>query len=149
MVRAVHSFCRGLFVVCEEAGVDGYPSEPKREELSRSDWDLKELMDRLGGDQEFLQELLVIFLQDARMNLEKSRTALERNDLTGLSRTAHTLKGMLRNLAMGSVAEIAAVLEKAAGAGLRKESEALLMQLTNELGEILPEVEAHLAGVKS
>lgn len=129
--------------------MDGYPSKPNRQELPRSDWDLKELMDRLDGDQEFLRELLVIFQQDARMNLEKSRTALERNDLTGLSRAAHTLKGMLRNLAMGSAAETAAALEKAASAGLPEESAELLVRLGNELGEILPEVEAHLAGVKS
>src|SRR5260370_37744891 len=72
-------------------------------------WDLKELMDRLDGDEKFLRELLVIFRQDARMNLEKSRKAMAGLDFESLTRTAHTLKGMLRNLSMGAAAGTAAV----------------------------------------
>src|SRR5260370_19541651 len=75
-------------------------------------WDLKELMDRLDGDEDFLRELLVIFRQDARMNLEKSRKAMAGLDFESLTRTAHTLKGVLRNLSMGAAAETAGALVK-------------------------------------
>jgi len=110
---------------------------------------LKDLMERLGGDREFLRELLVMFREDVRMNLEKSREAIERADYEALSRTAHTMKGMLRNLSMGAAAETAATLENASRDALREESWELLGKLVKELGEILPEVEAQLAGVKS
>jgi len=158
---------------CEEVGMDGYVSKPIRTEFLRSeiervtggdmrkqpmekaaeqprqlDWDLKELMERLGGDQEFLRELLVMFREDVRMNLEKSRTAIGGGDYGGLSRTAHTMKGMLRNLSMGAAAETAAALEESSREGLQKESKELLEGLTKELEGILPEVDAHLAGVK-
>jgi HPt (histidine-containing phosphotransfer) domain-containing protein len=158
---------------CEEVGMDGYVSKPIRTEFLRSeiervtggdmrkqpmekaaeqprqlDWDLKELMERLGGDQEFLRELLVMFREDVRMNLEKSRTAIDGGDYGGLSRTAHTMKGMLRNLSMGAAAETAAALEESSREGLQKESKELLEGLTKELEGILPEVDAHLAGVK-
>jgi PAS domain S-box-containing protein len=158
---------------CEEAGMDGYVSKPIRTEFLRSEiervtggdmreqpmekaveqprqseWDLKELMERLGGDQEFLRELLVMFREDVRMNLEKSRTAIGKGDYTGLSRIAHTMKGMLRNLSMGAAGETAAALEQASRDSLQKESKELLEGLTNEVEGILPEVDAQLAEVK-
>jgi len=117
--------------------------------LSPAEWNLEELMERLGGDQEFLRELLVIFRQDVRANLDKARAALQHSDWEGLSRSAHTLKGMLKNLAMGAAAETAANLEKVARAGEPRKSGELLAQLANELEEILPEVKAQLAEVKS
>jgi len=119
------------------------------EQPRQNDWDLKELMERLGGDEEFLRELLVMFREDARMNLEKSRKAMAERDYELLMRTAHTLKGMLRNLSMGAAAESAAALEVAARETQAGDSKELLEKLGKELEGILPEVEAHLAGVRS
>jgi two-component system sensor histidine kinase/response regulator len=158
---------------CQEAGMNGYVSKPIRPEALRTeiervtggimqkqnkelaveqprqnDWDLKDLMERLGGDEEFLRELLVIFRQDARMNLEKSRKAIRELDFESLTRTAHTMKGMLRNLSMGAAAETAAALENAAREKQRADSGELLGKLAKELEGILPEVEAQLAEVK-
>jgi two-component system, sensor histidine kinase and response regulator len=159
---------------CQEAGMDGYLSKPIRIELLRNEiervtggnmrkdvkqiaaepprpteWDLKELLERLGGDQEFLLELLVMFREDVRTNLEKSRAAIGEGDYEGLSRTAHTMRGMLRNLSMDAAAETAAALELASRDTLHGESTELLGKLVRELEAILPEVEAQLAGVKS
>jgi HPt (histidine-containing phosphotransfer) domain-containing protein len=111
-------------------------------------WSIEELMLRLDGDQEFLRELLVIFQQDARSDLEKSRDAMARGDFEALSRAAHTLKGMLRNLAMGRAALVAAALEDAARKSMPEASAMLLPQLQMELEGLLPEVEAQLAEVK-
>jgi PAS domain S-box-containing protein len=159
---------------CLEAGMDGYVSKPIRIELLRmeiarvtggnmashehqsvaepsrlSEWDLKELMERLGGDLELLHELLVIFRGDVRMNLEKARAAMGEGDFEGLSRAAHTIKGMLRNLSMGAAAETAAALESSSRDALHAESRELLGKLIKELEQIQPEVEAQLAGVRS
>jgi HPt (histidine-containing phosphotransfer) domain-containing protein len=82
------------------------------------------------------------------MNLEKSRKAMGECDFDSLTRTAHTMKGMLRNLSMGAAAEKAAALEKTSQDNMQRESQELLEGLTKELEAILPEVEAHLAEVK-
>ena len=123
-------------------------TETAVEQPRQFNWDLKELMERLDGDQEFLRELLVMFREDARMNLEKSRKAMVECDFESLTRTAHTMKGMLRNLSMGVAAEKAAALEKTSRENLERESHELLEALTKELEGILPEVEVHLAEVK-
>jgi HPt (histidine-containing phosphotransfer) domain-containing protein len=124
------------------------PAERTVEQPRQFDWDLKELMERLDGDKEFLRELLVMFREDVRMNLEKSRKAMGDCDFESLTRTAHTMKGMLKNLSMGAAAEKAAALEKASRENLQRESHELLEALTKELEGILPEVEVHLAEVK-
>ena len=112
-------------------------------------WDLKELLERLEGDEGFLCELLVMFRDDTRLNLEKSRKAMTERDFASLSRAAHTLKGMLRNLSMNAAGETAAALETASRENRQHESTELLEKLEKELEGILPEVEAQLAGVRS
>lgn len=123
-------------------------TESAVEQPRQNEWDLKELIERLGGDQQFLRELLVMFREDVRINLEKSQMAIENGDYQGLSRIAHTIKGMLRNPSMGAATETAAALEKAARENQRCDSKELLEKLVKELEGILPEVEAQLARVK-
>lgn len=119
------------------------------EQLRQNVWNLKELLERLDGDEGFLCELLVMFREDTRLNLEKSRKAVAERDLELLARSAHTLKGMLRNLSMDAAGETAAALEAASRECRESQSKELLQKLERELEEILPEVEAQLAGVKS
>jgi two-component system, sensor histidine kinase and response regulator len=119
------------------------------EQPRQNDWDLKGLLERLDGDEGFLCELLVMFREDTRLNLEKSRKAMAEHDFEMLARAAHTLKGMLRNLSMGTAAETAAALETASRENRDIDSKELLEKLEKELQGILPEVEAHLAGVRT
>ena len=159
---------------CLEAGMDGYVTKPIRREVLRKEidrvttqgappesdaepptqsacsengWNVKELLERLEGDHEFLRELLQIFRDDSQANLLKAREALTRENLAELSRAAHTLKGMLKNMSMNAAAETAWALETAARLGARDEAEALLGKLQHSLAGIMPEVETHLAGV--
>ena len=162
---------------CLEVGMDGYLTKPvRREDLQKEiervtegeagkaesevlderksspaaeTWNLNELIERVEGDQEFLRELLAVFQQDSLRNLEKAKQELANQDLAALSRTAHTLKGMLRNLSMCRDAEIAKQLESAAREAKLRESGELLEQLERGLRELGPEIEPQLAEVKS
>ena len=115
----------------------------------QSEWDLAALMERLEGDQDFLRELLAMFREDVRVNLGKFHAAIGIADYEQLSRTAHTMKGMLRNLSMDAAGETASKLEIASRERRESESKELLQKLEKELEGILPEVEAQLAGVRS
>jgi len=161
---------------CLEAGMDGYLTKPIRREvlrkeidravtqggsgengsqvpphseLSEADWNLRELLERLEGDQDFLRELLQMFRADSQTTLMKAREALAQEDLAEVSRAAHTLKGMLRNLSMNAAAETAAGLETAARSGALAVAETLFEQLDRSLAGIMPEVETHLAEVRA
>lgn len=75
------------------AGAQKIPSQPWLVP-PEPDWDLKELLERLKGDQEFLGEILVTFRADYRACLHKAHRAMVESNLPELSRAAHTLKGM-------------------------------------------------------
>jgi HPt (histidine-containing phosphotransfer) domain-containing protein len=107
------------------------------------------LLERLDGDKAFLHELLLMFREDARLNLERSRKAMAECDFESLTRAAHALKGMLRNLSMGAMAETAAALETASREYRTDDAKELLETLEREMESLLPEVDAQLAGVRS
>ena len=160
---------------CLEAGMDGYLTKPvRREQLAKeierltmqnppslgseepvpenekeaAAWNPQLILDRVDGDLGFLQELLVMFREDSVVCIKKAKAALAREDLAEVTRTAHTMKGMLKNLAMNPAAEIAASLEMAARNGYKDASEELLAQLERNVGELLPQLEAQMAKVK-
>ncbi|HXR32340.1 MAG TPA: PAS domain S-box protein [Verrucomicrobiae bacterium] len=160
---------------CLEAGMDGYLTKPIRREIlrkeidravtrsgsagncdeaaphteiSEAEWNVRELLERLEGDQDFLRELLQMFRADSQTTLMKAREALAWEDLAEVSRTAHTLKGMLRNLSMNAGAELAAALETAGRNGARAEAVELFERLDRSLAGIMPEVETYLAEVR-
>ena len=108
------------------------------------DWNLSELLERLEGDSEFLHELLEIFRRDCQSSLHKAQSAMADGNLPELSRAAHTIKGMLRNLSMNSCAEAAAGLELSAQTGDKRKSAEFLASLEAALTKILPQVEAQL-----
>lgn len=113
------------------------------------EWNIRELLERVDEDQEFFCELLRIFQEDSRTNLRKAMAAQGAGDLPELMRAAHTLKGMLRNLSMNRAAEAAYALEKASREGKRMEAEKFLAQLEQALSELLPEVDAQLAEMRT
>jgi HPt (histidine-containing phosphotransfer) domain-containing protein len=113
------------------------------------DWNMRELLQRLDGDEAFLDELLQIYLEEGQANLQMAKTALSEGNLNVLTRAAHTLKGMLRNLSMNRAGEAASALENAARQGNSQEARELLAQLERLVVELQPKVEAHLAGVKT
>ena len=120
-----------------------------RDERKASEWNIQELLGRLEGDHSFLCELLVMFREDSQVGMDKARAAFGSGDLQELSRAAHSLKGMLRNLSMNAAGESAAALENASGKGMKDESAEQLGHLEQAFLRILPEVEAHLAEVKT
>ncbi len=122
-------------------------AEQNTEELQA--WNLSELLERLDHDHTFLCELLTVFRDDAPSGLREAQAALSCQDLPLLSRKAHTLKGMLRSLLMERAGQVASELELAGAQGQFEDCQALFAHLETELHELLPEVQAHLAGVKT
>jgi len=160
---------------CHEAGMDGYLTKPIQTELLRReiervtmrnqsempipptpnsaanlpDWNVGELLSRLDNDEAFLRELLIVFRQDSRASLQDAKNALACSNLSALEKAAHKLKGMLRNLLMNGVAQIAGDVELAARQNNSQQLPELLAQLETALEELRPQVDAHLPEVKA
>jgi HPt (histidine-containing phosphotransfer) domain-containing protein len=69
------------------------------------------ILERVGGDVEFLQELAGIFAEDSPRLLQEIRAAITAGDPHGLEYAAHTLKGSIANFGAESARETAFRLE--------------------------------------
>ncbi len=121
------------------AGMDGYVSKPVRTSLLRAEIDrlahprpadtpgpaqqegkympnasidLVELLARVENDRELMRELLLIFKEEFPRHVHALRLAVDSSDGEKVATEAHTLKGMLSNLAASPAAGAAARLEQ-------------------------------------
>jgi two-component system, sensor histidine kinase and response regulator len=99
--------------------------------------DAPDLLDRVGGDREFLADLLETFREDYIKQVEAMTAALESRDPDQLRRAAHSLKGALSNLAAPAATALAAEIEAAGKACDLPRSQAALRDLQPELDRVL------------
>ncbi len=116
---------------CLAAGVDGYIAKPVRfsdieEALAGvakasetpanlpepASWNKLEALNRIGGDEELLQEVCQIFLEESPKLLEKLRQAVAAEDAEQVVRAAHSLKGESSYLVAGRASQAARQLEE-------------------------------------
>lgn len=103
-------------------------------------FDSGEMLDRLGGDEEFLDDVLEVFIDECPKMLEGLRRAIAGGDAHQLERSAHTIKGALLNISAEPAAGIALLLETmgrdadlARGAETLRALETALERLEHEL----------------
>jgi two-component system, sensor histidine kinase and response regulator len=147
---------------CLEAGMDGYVSKPihprdlweaidkvvpspesdlvKEVAVTDGILDRKEILDRLGGDQELLRELVEVFLADCPRLWQNVRDALTRADALQLSRAAHAIKGSVGNFSAHAARAAAEKLEHLAGTGDLSQAGELARKLEMELERLKPEL---------
>lgn len=71
------------------------------------------LKDMTEGDRDFLEELVMLYLEDADEQIAGIRAALESSDAKTLERRAHSLKGASANVGAERMREIAYEMEMA------------------------------------
>ena len=109
--------------------------------------DLTELLERVENDRELIRDLLLIFKDEFPGRLQALRDAVDSMDGKKVAAEAHTLKGMLSNLAANSAAGAAARLEQLgrnqeasefqeACASFENISKELLLQLDTCMAEV-------------
>jgi signal transduction histidine kinase/HPt (histidine-containing phosphotransfer) domain-containing protein len=100
-----------LFAAVEQAPAPDLADAPHlSSSASPIDWD--ELRERLGGDDDLMEDVVRLFLEDCPERLEDIRTAIERRDMARIRATAHAIKGTAANLSARQVVEAARVLER-------------------------------------
>lgn len=105
---------------------------------------LTELRDSVGGDPEFMAELIDEFLTDAPTQLEALREASRSGDAEAARRAAHTLKGNGRTFGAAELASLCQYAEAAAAAG---DLDAVLARV-DEVGEAWDRVRLQLVAYR-
>ena len=141
---------------CMEAGMDGYVPKPvQKEELfaamaavrgEKSEKSVKgerrvsreKLLERVGGDEKLLDELIRVFVGDARGLLREIRSALERGDADTIARAAHAFRGSAGNFQARSAVEAAQALEQAVREGSPDRARQAARRLDDEFCRLEP-----------
>ena len=102
-----------------------------------------ELLARLEGDEELLQELIDAFFAESGESLQQVLDAVSRTDAPGLDRAAHKLKGTVSLFGGEEATQSALVLETMGRTGNLDQAEASSRQLQGlmeALGKALAEL---------
>jgi PAS domain S-box-containing protein len=106
-----------------------------------------ELLERVGGDREFLSELVSLFREDSPKQLDRIKTAVKNGDSSEVLRGAHSLRGTLANLAARPAADFAAEIEHAGKSDDVLRARVALQNLELELPRVLEALGALCEGV--
>lgn len=94
--------------------------------------DLERIEDATGGDKEFLQELVEIYLDDTDLRVKELTEELSKPDAEAFGRTAHKVKGSSANMGAIGLMDLAHKLEQMGKGGELSEAAATLKALTEE-----------------
>jgi two-component system sensor histidine kinase/response regulator len=152
-----------------QAGMDGYVSEPIQVNLLQaqidrltkktepgqensarradndslvSTFDHQELLARVENDCDLLNDLLKIFKEEFPRQLLSLHKAVKAADGTRVAAAAHTMRGMLSNLAATRAAATAARLEQLARQGETSAFEEAFAAFESDVRELLPQLDA-------
>jgi signal transduction histidine kinase/DNA-binding response OmpR family regulator/HAMP domain-containing protein len=151
---------RGYRKMCLKAGMDDYIAKPlKRDELlavvekwaflrtecrlrneeepdgfndTDTPLDIEQSLKELGGDKDFLAEVLNNFLKDVRIRIRTLKQSIAAGDRETTEKEAHKIKGGASNLAAKTLSEIASELETVAGSGALENAPGILGNLEKE-----------------
>jgi HPt (histidine-containing phosphotransfer) domain-containing protein len=93
---------------------------------------LNRLMSNLGGEFEFLEELIETFLEDAPQLIHELNQAVEKENLPEVHRLAHSLKSNGADYGAARFTELCRELEISARSGSLNGASGLAEQITNE-----------------
>lgn len=97
-------------------------------------------LERLGGDEELLQELAQLFLEEYPALIDKIRSAIDSQDAHGLERAAHSLKGSVGNFGAERAHRAALDLEMIGRAGNLASAPESFAKLQATMDDLQPEI---------
>jgi HPt (histidine-containing phosphotransfer) domain-containing protein len=106
-------------------------------------FDREDFIERIGGDEEAMRDILAIFLEDVEQQLAVLAGAAARGSFEELRTGAHTLKGSSASAGAKALSAVALTLEDHAKAGRIDEAKVALAQA----GRCFEELKAAVAGI--
>lgn len=99
--------------------------------------DIHGALDRLGGDETLLADMIGFFIEDAPPLMDQIRTAVKVQDAAKARRAAHTLKGLILGCGGVRAARVAREVEDAAHTGDLSGISPLVEDLIREVGVLI------------
>ena len=155
--------------VCLASGMDDYISKPVRasellDVISRVTGNAKEAplvsappvsdrpsfspaeaLDRVGGDREFLRELVDLFVAEAPRALAEIRRSVDAGDAGALERAAHLVRGSASTFGAAVVSETALALENQGRSGILEGASFRVADLGREMEILLRDLKGAVA----
>jgi HPt (histidine-containing phosphotransfer) domain-containing protein len=95
--------------------------------------DSTEILDRVGGDVDFLEEIAALFAEDCPKLLAEIRSAITAGNPGALERAAHTLKGSVANFGAQPARDAAFRLEMLGRSGDLRPAPEICAELEREI----------------
>jgi|Deesub1362B_J571_1020462.scaffolds.fasta_scaffold00001_400 HPt (histidine-containing phosphotransfer) domain-containing protein len=112
----------------------------RKNSLSPSLFDLNSALERTGGDEAFLRELLVLYNDEFKTKLPELKSAWKAKNYQEIKEISHSLKGASANLSLLSLQKICWELEQAG----KDEDEDKIKSLLTKLEKEYEKVKLHL-----
>ena len=99
-------------------------------------WNKAFALEQTAGDEELLEELLVLFKDSSASDLEQLRQAIASNDAAEVVRAAHSLKGASASLGIEGIRRLATAMEtdgRNNSVTVAKDNLAILTELLDQL----------------
>lgn len=103
-------------------------------------------LQRLGGDVELLDQIILIYLEDAPTLLHGARQSLAQGNAVELRRAAHSLKGMMATLGAPAGVNAASRLEQCAASGDLPGASDLIFECGERVSELMRVLDAYYHG---
>ena len=113
-------------------------SPPPPDNTEASPIDVVALLDRVGGDEDLLRELTVIFLAEYPSLLREIEDGVEAGDARRVELAAHSLKGSVANFGAQRATEAAYSMETLARSGDLSRARPALSRLLSEFDSLQP-----------
>jgi len=99
--------------------------------------DRKEVLERIGGDEDFLKELIEIYKQEFAEKMELLSGAIEEKNFPVIREAGHSLKGASANLSLPALREASWEMEMAGKEQKLEQAKKALTKLKKEYQQLL------------
>ena len=136
-LQAPEQHMDGAAISADDSGTDCDSSEPVL--------DLDDVMERVGGDFEFLASMAEVLRDDYPGQIQDIRESVQAGDADRVKKLAHTVKGIAGNLGGSRAAEKALAIELLATDSRLDDCNEAVSELETTLGELLEALQLAIA----
>jgi len=120
----------------EQSTINNYDGGNVEQEKAKPVFDQESVLERVGGDMEFLKELIELFRSDYPQKMAQLLRGIKEEDFKIISETAHSIKSASGNLSLTRVYDLSFKIEIMGKESKIQDIEKVYKELEEELEKI-------------